>query len=510
VWLFGVDQRSLASRLAVLALFFAVPAHAAPPAGLPEPGAADAAALAAANAEVGPAFKAGQWETVLDLGKRAYAAGGGADALETIAVAALRLGHATLAFGAYDAIIADPDAPAKTVGRAQNQLKALKAQVATIEVTTTPEGAAVEIRGRSAGTTPLTEPLRAFPGKVEIAAVFRDGSRVARVVDARAGATARVDLVRPDADAPVAVVASQTPVAPPAPAPATVPPAPAPATVPSGPAPATVPPAPAPATVPPAPAPATVPPAPAPAPATPAPAPAPRAIEPPPELDVQKPGPWSTHAGWNLVYGADALVGGHFSDSDTVDTSSVCDAGGTRTETRRPVTGTDFGAGAGAGGHLGAAYFGFEGDGPTDLFWGVRATLGVDALALGHQRTKAHARSLGDCALVEATPSTGFAYLVEAPLTLGALVGVGDGGGRWRGLLLGLGVAPTFVYMGGGAEHLGFNPFGVELSVSHTIPRGDDAGDTLGGLRFSLLALPGLIADAPWSFSLRGGWHWAR
>jgi hypothetical protein len=89
-------------------------ALAATPPGLPEPGTPDAAGLDAANAAIGPAFKAQRWDGALDLGQRAYAAGGGADALETIAVTALRLGHANLAFSAYGAIAADPAAPPRS------------------------------------------------------------------------------------------------------------------------------------------------------------------------------------------------------------------------------------------------------------------------------------------------------------------------------------------------------------------------------------------------------------
>ena len=210
-----MKRRSALPACTVFTCLLTLSAPAAP-SGLPVSGPTNTDILLALNAEVGPAFKAGQWEKVLDLGKRAYAAGGGADALETIAVAALRLGHVTLAFGAYDAIVADRGAPPKTVVRAQNQLKALKSQVASIAVTTMPEGAAVEIRGMSAGTTPLTEPLRAFPGRVEIVAVFKDGQRVTRFVDAKVGTTVRLELVGPAAEAPVQVGSTVPPVVPPA------------------------------------------------------------------------------------------------------------------------------------------------------------------------------------------------------------------------------------------------------------------------------------------------------
>jgi hypothetical protein len=63
---------SLSCRVLPLFLLLQASARAATPPGLPEPGAPDSAGLEAANAAIGPAFKAQRWDEVLELGKRAY------------------------------------------------------------------------------------------------------------------------------------------------------------------------------------------------------------------------------------------------------------------------------------------------------------------------------------------------------------------------------------------------------------------------------------------------------
>ena len=192
---------------------------AAGPTALPAAGQPDAAASAAAMRDAGAAFKAQRWEEALAAGRAAWSAGGGADALETIGVAALHLGQAALAWQCYEAIIADAAAPPKTVGRARNQLKALQGQAGTIGVTTAPAGAKVSVGGVFVGTSPLPA-QRAMPGKTDVSAEFAGGVKVDKKVDVLAGKQVDVKL---DGPAPVAVAPAVVPVIVPVVVPAIVP-----------------------------------------------------------------------------------------------------------------------------------------------------------------------------------------------------------------------------------------------------------------------------------------------
>ena len=201
-------------------------ASAGPP-GLPEPGKPNPAAAAEAQKRAGAAFKAKDFDDALVEGKAAYAAGGGVDALETIAVAALKVGNAALALQCYEAIVADSDAPAGVAGRAKNQLAALKGQTGSVEVVTRPTGATVSVGGESLGQTPLA-PLRFFAGKAEITVTFSDGTRRVEKVNVTAGKAQRVEVSGPTpAPPPVAVAPIPSvvpaPVVVPMPAPAPVP-----------------------------------------------------------------------------------------------------------------------------------------------------------------------------------------------------------------------------------------------------------------------------------------------
>ena len=483
-------------------------AYAAPP-GLPEPGGYDAVALAQANAAIGPAFKAGRFDVVLDLGKQAFAAGGGADALETIAVAALRLGHASLAWSCYEAIAGDAVAPAKTKGRATNQLNALRGQVATIDVATRPEGAVLEIRGVAAGTSPLDVPLRAFPGKVELVAVFQDGERVARTVEAKAGAALRVELVGTESVPAVAVVPIAEP-APPTEAPAPPTEAPAPPT--EAPAPPTEAPAP--------PIEAPAPPTEVPAPPTEMPAPPTKAPAPPTEMpappadqsleqDDETPATQSEarrtawEPGWGWIYALDGVGRGLLGPRRSLETSSVCEASGARTETRSRVSVQDAGGGGGLGASVGTQYLGEAAVAGGD-FWGLHASLGVDAVALGVRQNAAQASVVGACARVEATAAPSFGYAVELPLVVGGLFAVGEGRADWAGLMLRAGLAPTLLLSGGAVDHLGVDPLGLELAVDFV-----DAGPSgVSGWEVAARVLPGLLDDAPATLTLRVGRRW--
>lgn len=265
---------------------------------------------------------------------------GGADALETIAVAALRLGHASLAWSCYESISDDAAAPAKTKGRATNRLNALRGQVATIDVASRPEGAVLEIRGVAAGTSPLAAPLRAFPGKVELAAVFPGGERVARTVAAKAGAALRVELVGTESVPAAAVV----PVVAPAP------------------------------------------PTQAPSPPTEPPAAQSQALDDPFSAPPEPPGT-AWEAGWGWTYGLEVVGRGLLGPQRSLETSIACEAGGARTETRATVSVQDAGGGGGLGASVGARYLGEAAVGGD--FLGLHASLGVDAAALGVRHTAA-------------------------------------------------------------------------------------------------------------------------
>ncbi len=230
----GTSNRRLGWLLGVALALSAGSASGAGPAALPAPGAADPAASGEAMKRAAEAFKGKRWEDALAAGRASWAAGGGADALETIGVAALQLGQAALAWQCYQAIVDDPAAPAKTQGRARNQLKALQGQTGAINVETSPQGAKITVAGVYMGTSPVP-PLRAMPGKFEVAAEFAGGAKVAQKVDVGLGKEVPVKLEGP-APAPVAAVPVVVPVvvpvavAPP-PVPAAPPPPPPPAPV---------------------------------------------------------------------------------------------------------------------------------------------------------------------------------------------------------------------------------------------------------------------------------------
>ncbi|MSP71847.1 MAG: hypothetical protein EXR76_06655 [Myxococcales bacterium] len=201
------------SRPLMLLLLMALPSVAlAGPAGLAEPGPRDEATSGEALKRAAQAFKAKDFQAACDAGKQAYAAGGGADALETVAVAALRLGHAALAFQCYEAIAADKTAGAGVAGRARNQLNALGAQTGTVEVKSEPQGAKISVGGIFAGTTPFA-PLKILAGKAEVEAVFGDGTKKSEQLTIAAGKSQTVSFAGPQA----------TPVAAPLPVPVVVP-----------------------------------------------------------------------------------------------------------------------------------------------------------------------------------------------------------------------------------------------------------------------------------------------
>ena len=472
---------SLSCRVLPLFLLLQTSARAAAPPGLPEPGAPDATALEAANAAIGPAFKAQRWDEVLELGKRAYVAGGGADALETIAVAALRLGHANLAFRAYEAIAADPTAPPKAVTRAQNQLKALKSQVASITLTTSPEGAKVEIRGVPAGSTPLASPLRTFPGKVEVAATFADGVRVTRMVDAKVGPTLSVTLTEPHANSPApAVVVPATPSSPTAPLSAA--PAPPPSVA-----------------APPLEVSAEVPPL----------------NEAPQAEQLEKPEAvatgelrWAAQSGWTVVGGLHAVSLGILAPARMAPVSSDCGAGqGIQTTTASTVEVIDAGAGVGLGGRVGPHWSGFDAEGPRGSFWSFFGHVGADLVAL---RSGVHAplrAQQNDCFVQRQGAEMRWSYAVHVPLSVGAQWSLGSAGhdSTWSGWGMGVAFSPAIQLEGAGLSRHDLSPVGVEVSAESLTLK---AGSRSPQMHFGLGLWPAVMRGQVWSGSLSGGLVW--
>lgn len=152
---------------ACLALTCLLTAHPAAVSASPEP----SDALLARAAEE---FKAGRYAESMATARQARAGGGGPAAMETLAVAALRLGLAPVAWTAYEAIAADTTASPTLARRARNQLGALGSQTALVVVETEQTGVEVLLGSHSLGHTPLA-PLRVFPPVASLAARFPDG-----------------------------------------------------------------------------------------------------------------------------------------------------------------------------------------------------------------------------------------------------------------------------------------------------------------------------------------------
>jgi len=488
---------SLPCRVLPLFLLLQASARAATPPGLPEPGAPDATALEAANAAIGPAFKAQRWDEVLELGKRAYAAGGAADALETIAVAALRLGHANLAFGAYEAIAADVAAPAKTLTRAHNQLQALKSQVATIALTTSPEGARVEIRGVGAGTSPLPSLLRTFPGKVEVAATFADGVRVTRMVDAKVGPTLSVTLTEPHANSPAPAV-----VVPAAPSPPTAPLSAAPATHPSA-APATPP------SAAPAPPPSVA------APPLEVPPEVPPRNEPPQAGQLEKPEAvatselrWAAQSGWAVFGGLHVVSLGIVGPGRMASVSSDCGAGqGIRTTTASTVEVIDAGAGVGLGARVGPHWSGFDAEGPRGSFWSFFGHVGADLVALGAGVRASLREHQNGCFVQRQGAEMRWSYAIHVPLSVGAQWSLGSAGPdeTWSGWGLGVAFSPAFQLEGANLSQHFFSPLGVEVSGESLSLK---AGSRSPQIQFGIGLWPSVMLGQAWTGALRGGVVW--
>ncbi len=126
------------------------------------------------TAQAAADFRAGRYVESMAAARQARAAGAGPEALETLAVAALRLGLAPVAWASYEAIIADPAAGAALALRARKQLSALQNQTALVEVESDWSGAEILLGTHSLGNTPLA-PIRVFPPTASLTARLPDG-----------------------------------------------------------------------------------------------------------------------------------------------------------------------------------------------------------------------------------------------------------------------------------------------------------------------------------------------
>ncbi|MCK6573942.1 hypothetical protein L6V77_22925 [Myxococcota bacterium] len=164
---FSGPARVLRRTIAAVPLLvaWAVAPAAAAPLDLAEPGPADAAAAEAALARFGKAFKARKLMEAETAARDAWAAGGGANALEALAVTALHEGRVPRAHQLYAAILADTGAPEDVRRRAMNQLAAMERQTGDLSIRGGAAGVPVSIDGDPVADLPPVVALRAMPGR---------------------------------------------------------------------------------------------------------------------------------------------------------------------------------------------------------------------------------------------------------------------------------------------------------------------------------------------------------
>ncbi len=160
-----VRSLALATLAGPLAFLGATATTAAAPLDLPAAGARKPAVAAAALQRFGKAFKARKLAEAEAAARDAWAAGGGAEALEALAVSALHAGRVPRAHQLYTAIMADAAAPEDVRRRAANQLAALERQTGDLVIRGGVEGAPVTIDGDAVATLPLVVAPRAMPGQ---------------------------------------------------------------------------------------------------------------------------------------------------------------------------------------------------------------------------------------------------------------------------------------------------------------------------------------------------------
>lgn len=147
-------------RLTLVALAFLCAA--------PGDGRADAPAVESALAAFRAAYTAGRFAEAQANAESALAAGGGAEALEGVAIAALHQGRIDRAYRAYEEIVADAAAPVDVRSRAQRQLAALEVQTGRVVWPEGPEGVEVLVEGQTAAYLPAPRAFRALPGRLRI------------------------------------------------------------------------------------------------------------------------------------------------------------------------------------------------------------------------------------------------------------------------------------------------------------------------------------------------------
>jgi hypothetical protein len=141
------------------------PAFAGRPPDVPANGTADAAALAGALDRFKAAFKAARWAEAETAARDAVLAGGGAEALEALAVVALQTGRLPRAHQLYVAIGDDAEAKPDVARRARKQIDSLDRQTGRLVIRGGHTGDMVAIDGDHIGALGSLAPPRAWPGK---------------------------------------------------------------------------------------------------------------------------------------------------------------------------------------------------------------------------------------------------------------------------------------------------------------------------------------------------------
>ena len=144
--------------------------------------ASDPATLAAERDQSALAFREGRWADLLASGQRSLAAGGGANANETIAVAALKMGNFSLAWSTYRAIVVDSSAEKKLRERAQNQVRSIEAQTGEVKLERIGAESVVRTGDLTIGKAGDYTSFRLWPGQARISLEMTNGRIVSRTL----------------------------------------------------------------------------------------------------------------------------------------------------------------------------------------------------------------------------------------------------------------------------------------------------------------------------------------
>jgi hypothetical protein len=195
-------RQGFARLSAVLAatavVLFALPAAAqVPDLGPPDPKVAEAELGRAAEA-----YRDARWNDAFESSRASWVAGGGIDALESMAASAVQAGRIAIAYELYETVNQTGGSRPGLVARARKQLDALRRQTAALKVRSSPVGARIYLGDELLGQTPLGRPLRAPPGKHVVTAEFGDGSNVKREVTLRLAVTSELEIAGPHPPVP--------------------------------------------------------------------------------------------------------------------------------------------------------------------------------------------------------------------------------------------------------------------------------------------------------------------